>query len=77
MEFHLKPKGINGRNSQCKSCTAITRKRIRKSEKYKKKLLAQAQLETIVIGNLDEDTISDFGSLFAKGIVGLIEQGQI
>ena len=74
-EFHLKSNGVNGRDSRCKSCVALARKSGRIAKKRQKRLLGQSQLKRIVVGELTEETISEFGELFAKGVIGLIEKG--
>jgi hypothetical protein len=38
-------------------------------------LLGQSQLKRIVVGELTDETISEFGELFAKGVIGLVEKG--
>lgn len=76
-DFHRKPNGINGRDSRCKACILKQRKERRKQEKIKKRIQSFDKVQAEVIGELDQDIISEFSFVFAQGISGLIERGEL
>lgn len=75
--FHLKPNGLNGRDSRCKPCILRLRKEKKRQARLKKRLLSFAKIQTTVVGTMDEDIINEFSYIFAQGISGLLEKGHL
>lgn len=79
--FAYKPKGINGRDSRCKSCAADAKARARetkrKLKKFKRRYAEVNELKRSTVGQLDEAVIATVGSNIGQTISSLIEEGTI
>jgi hypothetical protein len=80
-EFSIKPKGLNGKDSRCRSCVVKNRKDQRKEKQKAKRRQRQLNeepvLSSVVLGNLDQETITAFGQILAQGICDLLEKGDL
>lgn len=80
-DFSIKPKGLNGKDSRCRSCVVKNRKDQRKEKQKAKRRQRQLNeepvLSSVVLGNLDQETITAFGQVLAQGICDLLEKGDL
>lgn len=72
LDFHLKSNGKNGHDSRCKSCITLLKKNRRKIKKSQFHHITTFDSE--IIGKADESNVEEFGRVFGKSIVSLLER---
>ena len=74
-EYHLNRSKKDGRESRCKLC--VSQEKARRYKKKEKMRKVSTLFECSVIGELDADSIDEFGQSFALCIEEMIDAGKL
>ena len=80
-QFSKKPKGLNGRDSRCRPrIVKIRRDKRAKKKKDKKrsaKEIKDCKFKSVILGQVIDESATEFGQIFAQGICDLLEKGDL
>lgn len=80
-QFSKKPKGLNGRDSRCRPCIVKIRRDKRAKKKKDKKRSAKeikdCKFKSVILGQVIDESATEFGQIFAQGICDLLEKGDL